>query len=718
MRHPCGASPNRQEHEIGTNLTMWKRSSALLLGTLLAMGAVASAAPASAAIGAATIVNPKTGVFTLADGTVATATISGDGARVFGGQGQSLGAWSGVDAMYADGVSAKDLPVLNIHSSRDCGSAARCADGQITVEFDRPVDNPAIHIAEFGAGNGGAATGWSAADGIRFSSADGGATAAVVSAGATFTDGGDGFHRGDVKINCSAPTRPGGCGSFTVPGTKITRIVFDVARFALSADQAAGLDGYAFGVTATATPVPTLPGLSVSKTVDKAAAVPGDELDYTITVKNMGDAAARRVPVTDALPRGLTGVTAGQGGDIGDASVSWTVDEIPAGGQSQLHVRGTVDRSGAGTTLVNRAVVKNSADAPAETPAPAYTTPCADDSAAACASTVIAALPALAVSKTVDKQVAGHGEVLTYTLTVANSGTTAAVGVPVRDLLPAALTQVSADRGGVVAEGVVRWTVPEVPAGGVVELHVTGTTPGGLDEANIVNRAAVQNPADAPAGTPAPTVITPCPDDVQQACALTVVPASASLEISKTVKQSTAQAGAILDYTITVTNTGPGTAVQIPVVDDLPDGARFISASTGGIAVRDRVGWMVEQILPGQTATMTMRAQVPLGTTAKVVNRATISYDQSMSDALRTAAKQAGVPYPDDLADLPALPPHTAAHACGGDESWSCAETAITPAPAGLAQTGATFALAIPAVVLLAAGAFLTVAGVRRKSNH
>lgn len=200
---------------------------------------------------------------------------------------------------------------------------------------------------------------------------------------------------------------------------------------------------------------------------------------------------------------------------------------------------------------------------------------------------------------------------------------------------------------------------------------------------------------------------------------MTVIPALASLEISKTVKQSTAQVGAILDYTITVANTGPGTAVQIPVVDDLPDGARFVAASTGGVAVKDRVGWVVQEILPGQTVTMTMRAQVPADAKAKVVNRATVAYDQTMIDALRGAAAQAGITFPENLSDLPALPPLTAKGACQGDETWSCAVTTLTaPAPAGLAQTGVPVALAIPAVILLAGGAFLIVVGARRKSNR
>ncbi len=263
-----------------------------------------------------------------------------------------------------------------------------------------------------------------------------------------------------MRISCTAASRPGGCGSFTVPGTKITRIVFDVARFALGGTQTAALDGYALGVTATATPDPKVAGLSIAKVVDKAAAAPGDVLDYTITVRNTGEAEARQVPVTDTLPAGLRDATADQGGVVADGAVAWTIDALPAGGTSTLHVSGTVDRAAAGTTLVNRAVVENAAGVPAETPAPTSSTPCADDASVACASTVVAALPALSLAKTVDKQVAGHDEALSYTLIVGNAGTAPATDVPVTDVLPPALTAVSADQGGVVADGAVHWTLP------------------------------------------------------------------------------------------------------------------------------------------------------------------------------------------------------------------------------------------------------------------
>src|SRR5205823_5271737 len=57
----------------------------------------------------------------------------------------------------------------------------------------------------------------------------------------------------------------------------------------------------------------------------------------------------------------------------------------------------------------------------------------------------------------------------------------------------------------------------------------------------------------------------------------------ANLGITKVASPSPASAGSNLTYTLTVTNSGPGTAYFITVFDDLPAGTTFVScAATGG----------------------------------------------------------------------------------------------------------------------------------------
>lgn len=60
---------------------------------------------------------------------------------------------------------------------------------------------------------------------------------------------------------------------------------------------------------------------------------------------------------------------------------------------------------------------------------------------------------------------------------------------------------------------------------------------------------------------------------------------SADLSITKTDAKDSVQSGAPIDYTITVTNLGPDTAVTTVVTDKLPKGTTFVSGIVSGTSV-------------------------------------------------------------------------------------------------------------------------------------
>jgi uncharacterized repeat protein (TIGR01451 family) len=75
-----------------------------------------------------------------------------------------------------------------------------------------------------------------------------------------------------------------------------------------------------------------LPALVVSKTDSGVPVGPGRNIDYTITVKNLGNAAATGVKITDPIPRNTSFSFAGNGGTARNGSVSWQGLTVPAGG--------------------------------------------------------------------------------------------------------------------------------------------------------------------------------------------------------------------------------------------------------------------------------------------------------------------------------------------------------------------------------------------------
>jgi uncharacterized repeat protein (TIGR01451 family) len=91
----------------------------------------------------------------------------------------------------------------------------------------------------------------------------------------------------------------------------------------------------------------TTPGLSITKTVNKSTAKPGDVVKFTITVKSTGDGDAENVTVTDTLPDGLTFV-----GSTGKTK-TWLVGSIAPGQSHVINVEVRVSDKATKGDLVN-----------------------------------------------------------------------------------------------------------------------------------------------------------------------------------------------------------------------------------------------------------------------------------------------------------------------------------------------------------------------------
>ncbi len=161
---------------------------------------------------------------------------------------------------------------------------------------------------------------------------------------------------------------------------------------------------------------------------------------------------------------------------------------------------------------------------------------------------------------------------LAYTLTVTNHGPSNAQTLSVVDTLPAGVSFVSASGPGWsctnAGDASVSCTRPALASGATApDITVTVTAP--AQASSITNSAVV-------------SAVSPDPDPTNDAASMdTTVTASANLELAKT-GPATVRAGGRLAYTLTVTNHGPSNAQTVSVVDTLPAGVSFVSASGPG----------------------------------------------------------------------------------------------------------------------------------------
>ena len=206
------------------------------------------------------------------------------------------------------------------------------------------------------------------------------------------------------------------------------------------------------------------------------------------------------------------------------------------------------------------------------------------------------------------------GESLVYTLTVDNAGPQTADGTVVTDTLPPGVTFVSASTSTGTAThsgGVVTWNLGNVDPGDPARTLTVTVTVDPQTTGALVNSASVaSDTADPDASN-------------NLATSTTTVTAVAALTLTKADSPDPVVAGSTLAYTLTLGNSGPSTARDVVLSDDLPDGVSFVSAvgGTGSTAcaevVPGTVTCEVGDLDPGSSVqriiTVKVSASLPAG---------------------------------------------------------------------------------------------------------
>ncbi len=352
------------------------------------------------------------------------------------------------------------------------------------------------------------------------------------------------------------------------------------------------------------------------KYVDDAMPNAGQPLEFTIGVKNedAADKAATDVVVVDTLPIGVTYIGSSDGGvyDPADHTVRWTIPQIDVGQTVERRIQTTVDSDTWGAMLENVAVA--SAEEPDSNP---------DNNTGRVPFKVNRV--DLSTTKTVVDATPNEGQRITFTLDVTNAADSnaAATAVSVVDTLPAGVTFVSATGGGVYdpAARQVTWAIAEIAAGGTLSLQVQAVvddqTAGRLLENVVVVSADESDPE---------------PDNNTGRTSLTVN--RVDLSTTKTVDDATPNEGQRVTFTLDVTNAADSNAAAtaVSVVDTLPAGVTFVSATGGGVydpAAR-QVTWAIAEIAAGQSLFLQVQAVVDDQTAGRLLENVVVaSADES-----------------------------------------------------------------------------------------
>ena len=335
--------------------------------------------------------------------------------------------------------------------------------------------------------------------------------------------------------------------------------------------------------------------LSVTKS-GPATATTGAPISYTITVTNAGPNPALDAELTDTLPAGTTFASL-----VSPAGWSCTTPAVNATGTVIVHAPSVPIGPGVFTLNVNAPATPTGIT---NTATVASANEGAPGNESASASTTINGVADLAITKT-GAATATTGAVISYTVTVTNAGPDPALAAQLTDTLPAGTTFTSlVSPAGwtcatptVNAPGTVTCTRASVPIGpAVFTLNVNApATPTG-----ITNTATVASANESAPGN-------------ESASASTTINGIADLAITKT-GAATATTGAVISYTVTVTNAGPDPALAAQLTDTLPAGTTFTSLVSPA-------GWTCATPAVNAPGTVTCtRASVPIGPAVFTLN--------------------------------------------------------------------------------------------------
>jgi uncharacterized repeat protein (TIGR01451 family) len=300
--------------------------------------------------------------------------------------------------------------------------------------------------------------------------------------------------------------------------------------------------------------------VSITKDDGVRVVVAGTAVTYTIKVSNTGPSTAADTRVVDAFPPQLENVT-WECDFCGIAATGAPLSQLvtlPPGKTATFIVSGTVRQD----VVPALGALTNTASATTD---PLITELDPSDNVATDADDVIGETD-VSISKTGDTTVVA-GTSITYTIKVVNNGPSMARGVRVSDTMPSELTNVAwscVARDGATCTAVGAGDIDDtidLPFGAAAIYTITATVKADTPATTIKNVAWLK---------PDPSVyVRDARTDDDESAALTDITREANISTTKTHSPAIPEAGRSMTYTITVSNSGPSTAL-VRTLDAIP----------------------------------------------------------------------------------------------------------------------------------------------------
>jgi gliding motility-associated-like protein/uncharacterized repeat protein (TIGR01451 family) len=314
----------------------------------------------------------------------------------------------------------------------------------------------------------------------------------------------------------------------------------------------------------------------------------GNELEYGISISNRGIGTAFDLVIEDVLPSGTSYLSSTPAGTVSGNTIRWQLDSLSGGDSTFYVLRLRVSPSFAVGTSVRNTAILISGDVPGGV-------------------LEAEAEPVLVTRKTlvgISKELLGTnpaypGDTVGYRIRVWNAAPGDSDVLRAVDVLATGLEYISSESG--VYDGSnreVEWTVLGLSPGDTVSYLLSVRVSPSAAPGFIGNTAVLRNSTGGE-------------EDSDTAQALEVIPHLPELYLSKSsVSGLTVDAGNELEYGISISNRGIGTAYDLVIEDALPSGTSYVSSTPAGTVSGTAIRWQLDSLSGGDSTFYVLRLRV------------------------------------------------------------------------------------------------------------
>lgn len=371
--------------------------------------------------------------------------------------------------------------------------------------------------------------------------------------------------------------------------------------------------------------------IDIYKSVDKTNVDLLDVITYTIILTNTGSVDADNVLITDTIPSGaiykqntltIDGISKNDNPNTGI-----TIESVPPNTPVVVIFQCDVTSIPSNNEIINSAVVSYNYAVDTENIKSISTNSNSVTTQVKHAN--------INIDKVVDRQIADIGDILTYTLTVSNSGNTKADNIVVNDILPNEIiyqsdsiyidsVHYSGDLSSGVAIGTIdptksviikfKCSVVAVPNPNEIINYSTAEYTYTIDIGNIKSSTTTSNNVSTQIN-------------------------HGSLIITKSVLQEYSDLSDVIDYTINVTNNGTVSVSNITVTDILPNGATYnnntLLIDNNPSSYNPNTGIMIDNIDVDQTVVIQFSCTISsIPTLNPMLNKANTTFKYNVNAQL------------------------------------------------------------------------------------